>query len=541
MKLKVIATLLIAGAGVSAFAQGYKDGIEYYKADRFANAKELLERNINAAETNKAASYYYLGMIAIQENNPSAARGYFDKGIAADAEYPFNYIGLGQLMLKDTPKEAENEFKTAEKKGKKNAAVEIAIARAYYHADPVAYAKEIAKRIEKARKINAEAPEIFIFEGDMAADQKKWGDSAGLYEMATTYAPDATEAYVKGADTYLQVNPQFAINLLKKRLANGESALARRELANTYYELNQYKEAAEEYGKYIDNPNHFASDEDRYAFLLFYGENYKKGYNYASELLKQNPSNFTAQRFQFMNAAQMPELASSMLPMAEKLYKNHKANKANEFAPIDFILVSSEFATDKRFDLAEEVIKEAIATYPNNAQFDKNLAMLYVDMERYADSANAFKIYLSKLEKPGYDDFTQEAALCYYGAIQARQNDPALSDKLFNETIEYAKKAEEVNPEMYRPNKFYGDVAKERASKENITSAAAQDYQTAIDKLEKMSDTSRYSRDAKELYNYMGNYYLDKKDVATAKKYFQKYLEYDPDNADYRKFVESLK
>ena len=86
-----------------------------------------------------------------------------------------------------------------------------------------------------------------------------------------------------------------------------------------------------------------------------------------------------------------------------------------------------------------------------------------------------------------------------------------------------------------------GDVAKQRASKENVETAAADLYLQAIDLLEKAKDPSRYKSDAKELYNYMGNYYLDKKDVAKAKEYFNKYLIYDPNNADYRKFVEGLK
>ncbi|MDE5957326.1 MAG: hypothetical protein K2G78_03345, partial [Muribaculaceae bacterium] len=61
-----------------------------------------------------------------------------------------------------------------------------------------------------------------------------------------------------------------------------------------------------------------------------------------------------------------------------------------------------------------------------------------------------------------------------------------------------------------------------------------------IDALEKMDDTSRFASDAKNLYNAVGNSYLDKNDKATAKRYFNGYLKYDPDNADYRKFVESL-
>ena len=54
MKFKYLLSLCLAGASMSAMAQGYKDGVEYFKADRYDNAEELLNRNLNNADTNKA-------------------------------------------------------------------------------------------------------------------------------------------------------------------------------------------------------------------------------------------------------------------------------------------------------------------------------------------------------------------------------------------------------------------------------------------------------------------------------------------------------
>lgn len=64
MKLKFLFSLLLAGS-LTASAQGYKDGVEYFKADQFANAKTLLERNLGTATSpaDKALAYYYLGAI----------------------------------------------------------------------------------------------------------------------------------------------------------------------------------------------------------------------------------------------------------------------------------------------------------------------------------------------------------------------------------------------------------------------------------------------------------------------------------------------
>ena len=54
MKIKFLIASLVLGASISSYAQGYKDGIEYYKIDQLDNAKELLNRNLNDASTNKA-------------------------------------------------------------------------------------------------------------------------------------------------------------------------------------------------------------------------------------------------------------------------------------------------------------------------------------------------------------------------------------------------------------------------------------------------------------------------------------------------------
>ena len=86
-----------------------------------------------------------------------------------------------------------------------------------------------------------------------------------------------------------------------------------------------------------------------------------------------------------------------------------------------------------------------------------------------------------------------------------------------------------------------GDIAMQRAATDDEVKKAAQPfYEQALGQLAAADMTNTVKNDAKNMYNYLGNYYLDQKDTAKAKEYFNKYLELDPDNADYRKFVESL-
>ncbi len=539
MNYKSLIALVLAGSAFSALAQTHAEGVEYYEAGQLSNAKELLQRNINNAGTDKAVGYYYQGLISLSDNNADEARAFFNKGVEANPEYAFNYIGLGQLdLIANNPKEAEANFKKAEGLDKKDPAVQIAIARAYNAVNPELYAKVITKRVDKARKIDMKDPSIYIFEGDILAQAKDYGAAGAKYEMALNYDPNATAAYFKYANLFSQVNPEYGINMLQKLLdLNPDSALGQRSLANAYYNQGMYKEAAAEYGKYVNNPNHFKQDEDRYAFLLFYGGDYQKGYDYASQLLSKDPSNFSALRFQFMNAAQLPAMADQMLPMAEALYNAHMAAPAkNVFAPIDYTLIGDEFQKAKKLDEAKAVLEEGIKNLPTNAALYKQLSMLNVDRRDMPGASNAYDGYIANTKDPGFNDNWQAAVFAYYAGVQNKENDPAAADTFFQKALKFGDAAAEQYPGMYRPAKLKGDVAMQKGQNEE----AIQYYIQSIDLLEKMDDTSRFAGDAKNLYNAVGNAYLDKKDKETAKRYFNGYLKYDPDNADYRKFVESL-
>ena len=92
MKIKFLLSLFL-GSALSMSAQGYLDGVEYYRADQFSAAKTILERTLNDAGTDKATSYYYLGQVAIEDGDMATAKSCFEKGIAADEKNPYNYVG----------------------------------------------------------------------------------------------------------------------------------------------------------------------------------------------------------------------------------------------------------------------------------------------------------------------------------------------------------------------------------------------------------------------------------------------------------------
>lgn len=550
MKLNLIlSAALVAGSSLLTVAQTHKEGEEYYRADQFSNAKELLQRNYNNSGTDKAVSEYYLGLICLHDGNPSEAQEHFNKGVSLNPEYPYNYVGLGEVALKNgQKKEAENYFKEAKKFSKKDASLDIAIARAYYNVDPVVYGKEIDKNVVQAQKDSPKQgpaftnADIYLFEGDRKNDNKDFGGAGNAYEMATTYNPNATEAYVKYANLFTQVNPQYAINMLSKLLqVNPNSALGQRELANAYYNAGKYKEAASQYDKYVKNPNHFKQDEDRLAFLLFVDGQYQAGYDFATQLLQQDPSNFTAQRFQFMNAAQIQSMQDQLVPLAEALVASHKANPENVFAPIDYNLISEELSNAGRAEEGQVLLEEAIANDPNNRDYYKQLAMVFVKENNLPKASEAFQGYLDNTENPTYNDYIQQATYAFYAGVQNQKDNPDVANKYYDMAQGSAEKAAALAPNFTRPLKMKGDIAKQKVSEDQVASAAVPFYTEGIALFESNANPSRNDiSDAKEMYNYMGNYYLDQKDVPTAVIYFNKYLDLDPENEAYRKFVEGL-
>ena len=100
MKSRFLFSLLMGGCTLASMAQGgYQDGVDYYNADRYEQAKIILDKTLNDASTDKGVAYYYLGAIDLRNGNTAAAKANFDKGIAANPACGLNYVGLGEIAL----------------------------------------------------------------------------------------------------------------------------------------------------------------------------------------------------------------------------------------------------------------------------------------------------------------------------------------------------------------------------------------------------------------------------------------------------------
>lgn len=551
MKLKFVLALALFGSSVFAsYADGYKDGVEYFQAGQEENAEIVLLQTLDEAATDKAEAYYYLGWIELNKGNLDKASEYFELGVKANPEYAYNYVGKGAVALKKGNVDAAKDFfKEAEKINKKDAKIRVDIARAYYNADKVKYNKQWNDALKDAKKKDKKESAIYIFEGDVFADEQKYGDSAGYYEMAITFDAERPIAYVKYANTYFRINPTVAIQKLEEIVAKNQySALAQRELAEKYYENNQWTKAAEQYKNVIDNPNHFASDDERYVVLLYFGKNYQESLSRALAQLQKTPTSFLMKRMVFLNQAALEQYAE-----AEK--------SAIDFfgsASADNLLSSNDYTTYgdvlKKLGKEEEALGEyekAVEINPDKVELLKDLSSAYstaatatTDSVKAANyhlkSAELYKKFIDKGDYSTNDLFVLAGR--YQNVIATALND-TLKSKAFEKANKVIDEVLERVPDDYRIAQRKARIALTYEGNDRSKGLAVAPYNQMMEILNNDTtiDESKKKEAFMEAYMYIAAHYLAIKDSATAKSYYLKYLELDPTNEALKKYIENMK
>lgn len=535
MKLKSLFAFMLGALAVSGSAQGFKDAVEYFRADQPEEAEIIINRTINDPATDKSMANYFLGKIALQRENFENAKNFFEKGITVNPNNGYNYVGLGEIALNQGNESAANDFfKQASKLAKKDAVLLSEIARAYYNADATAYQDDIQKYLKNARKADKDCPAIYILEADMLAPVNI-GESAGYYEMAMS-AQDGVnypEAFVKYARTYFPVNPKYAIDGLKKLLElQPNSALAQRELAEKYYDNDQLTMAAEQYGKYIQNPNHFKRDEQRYVGLLYFGKKYDESNALAAKLLSEDPDNFYMKRMRMYNYAALEDYQNAFVE-GEKFF-----NAKGDFVANDYKTFGDIYIALGQDSIGIVQYEKALVIEPEKASLYKDISQVYTAAEIYDKAADAHEKFIELEPEHTTNDLM----------ILARryQNAAATSDTCSVEHDVYADKAIKTIEIVYEkaPNNLQVLSARSRiyliANNNEMNDEVEQQLVKILEILDAdPANTTNRKQDYIFALNQLGKYNLSK-DREKAKAYYNRFLEINPENEALKAFVEKL-
>ncbi len=536
-KLMLFASFLFAGGMMgSAFAESYTDGIEYFKSGQPERAKIILDQTLNDPSTKKAEAYFYLGEIYSGMNKLDSASMYYELGLQADPLYPYNSIGKGKLLLKSNKKEAESLFKAVIKTDKKNPEIYLAISKAYYeNAMP-----EYEKYLDRARSADKEYAPIYVFEGDILVKDQKYGEACGFYEMAQNFDINCLEAYVKYSNIYFPINASLAIAKLEDLLKlKPNSAIAQRELAEAYFKDSKYNQAVEAYARYMANPNHFESDQSRYAALLFFDKKYQESLDLVDKMIVKNPNDFILKRLAMYDNYELKNFDKALT--AAETFMNTPGNP--QFNTQDYIIYANILTENKLADKAVPVLEKAISLDPEKIDLYKELSEAYRAAGDMLKSADAYSEYMKRNEDVSLTDYFFLGTIYYRAATaEAPAADATPEEKAAKMAIQKPiyQKADslfaivtERAPEDYR-----GHLWRARTNSgldpETTEGLAKPYYEAVLNVLEKEENPNKPA--ILEAYKYIGFYNYQKEYAAgknvypETRKWWSKMLTIDPNN-----------
>ncbi len=289
---------LIAVSGVAGLkAQTLDDAITAMSNERYDKADEILQDLAKKSASSKI--YYLLGENTLlnffadtisnsQKTVMAEAKGQFDKGIALNANDPFNYIGLAKVASYSGDQQSATQMRLKAKSfllpykkvtkipNAADYALTLAkLAESYIVFDKVDTTMALPL-IREALTIDEKNPNIYIIAGDIYLLVNNGSLAIRNYNRAQDCDPQSPIANMKIGYIYFKGrNLTAAIPYFEQAIAlNKNYAPAYRELGQLYSMAGRFKESKANFETYLTLTNQNIPAKIRYVNALFYSKNY---------------------------------------------------------------------------------------------------------------------------------------------------------------------------------------------------------------------------------------------------------------------------
>ncbi|MCL2327666.1 MAG: tetratricopeptide repeat protein [Bacteroidetes bacterium] len=556
MKRKIVSLVAFLSISVAVVFANNDKGIEFYKAGMYEAAKDEFLQQSGQSIDEQVIAAYYLGLIYANEQNIEAAAAQFQKAIDLNPKSPYGYIGKGRLELKNNVKAGEALLKQAESLDKKNAAVLVKIAEAYFANNIIA---KVQPLLEKAKVADKKNVDIYLLESEVILSKGKDSETIGKAINKVGDAKFFSEnkdkvVLVKLAQLYRMVGGlSLALDEIKLALAiDANFPPANTELGNIKYTQGRYKEAVEAYEKAL-TAGVKVPDEyyENYAYALYFDKQYEKSLQEIVKKLALKPNNTTLLRLQAYNLYELARYEEGLAKM-ENFFATVPQDKQ---IYLDFITLGQLQVKLEKYDSAIKSFNKAIALDAEKNEPYKELAFTYIAMKNFEEAVKYFEKYFEMTPKPMPSDLntfgemnTKAAGTIFNNskdvkALQANQQN-------FNMYIEKGAKAFSdfiaIAPEFYlgyynRAKLYeYVDIYEYAMTNKN-RGVALPYYEEAIEAMSKDNADGKFNRTIADLYNSIARYYIQNDDTKNTIEYFKKALAIDPTNAKAKEMLTQLK
>lgn len=517
-------------------------------------------RALLAKEPAKGENYFYYAENFFRSGDADSASIFYNKGIEQNATSALNYVGAGKILLHNN-KQAEAKtlfYKALALSASKNAEVLRKIAEAWLVTENKD-ADEALRIMALAVKLEPKNPENYILLGDAQLDKNPTDGSAPIksYQMATQLNPKSTKGLLREGKLYQRGrNYQLALEFYKKAMAiDPNFAPAYREIAELYYLAAQPAKSIENWKKYLELNN---SDQSRYRFMnaLYSNKQYVEAVKEYEDLKKKNFSNVYLERLAGYSYSEMGNKTDSAAYVKGLQAMNNffqLATPGFKFLPTDYKYKGLLLLKNGKDSLGIVEMEKAIGMDSSSAgDIYSQIASNAVKGKKYDVAIN----YLNKKKKADYKNLNIadcfDLGKAHYFRAAARQKEAtemkdalAKKKKPVNTPEVAAKEADAVRDFMLADSAFirmtqlnaawpWGYTWRGRANASldpKVQSDSTKvNYEKVISLVKPEERTTSYRANLVEAYEYLGYYYVTKKDDAKAKEQWLIVKELDPAN-----------
>ena len=486
-----------------------KVGIDLYESGMIGAAKAFFLDNLKQQREGilQAETCYYLGECYWVSGFRDSAEMYYRKGIEVMPDYSYNRIGLVGLKLgKDV--DGEELFKEAftNKKDKKDAGVQLAIARAYLHAGNMVKAME---HVNQARGVDDEDGLPYLVEGDILSAQGKVGDACAKYEMAAYFSPDCVGACLKQARLYMSTNRSLAREKLDKaREVCPEFCGIYCMLGELHEMVGDSKAAADNYSKFIQSGHYDQDNLLRYAGILYFDKQYEKMLPVLQSVLKVQPESLVAKRLHVYCLAKREEGEKCLEAIKYFIESTPEECQICQ----DYLCYAEQLTLKKEYNEAITYYKKALCADCKRQELLKDIADLFVKNRDLDSAVVYYRQYFDFVKEPAAEDLLK-LGKCYYN-LACQDSVPELQKE---ELIKADSLFKELSVQV--PNSYVSYFWRARVNSmldPETTKGLAKPYYEKVIEIGSVQP-ERYKRELIESYKYLGYYHYVIADAITTK------------------------
>jgi len=507
---------LVLSLSISAYAQGLSEGLNLINKEKYNAAFEFFNAKL-ASEPNNAEILYRLGEVKFLQEKNDEAKTYYEKGVAANADYPLNYVGIAKTFLakKDTASARGFIDKALACPNFKNS-LNLDIAEAYAVTgqnlnEAIMRATEGMKPEKKSKA--PKNPYGYYVLGTIYEKLNNGSEAIKNYELAIDLDPKNIRAKLGAASIYIAIkNYDEAKGYYLRALGGVDSTnpVANKEFAQFYYDQNKYAQALYYHERYVRNTEKTSSNLYRLATLYYLNKDLNKTVEVIKDYMQINDKNYGMLRLLSYSYYDLGDFQSSV----DAFKKYFSVADSTQTIAGDYEKYGNALLKTNQEALAIPSLKKSADMDSTKADLYTVIGEILFKEKKYQEAIPYYALKIKRAANPGTNDYLKEA-LCYY-MIQDFVN----ADTAFGMVIKIL------------PNEPFGYFWKARV-KSNLDSASVNGlarpyYEKAIEYAS--VDPKKNKNILIESYQYLGSYFIQKDEIAQSKQMWEKLLTVDPEN-----------